>query len=119
MYNTGTAYFQVSDGILVVSGICVFSTASALFLFPSMYPYYLKALEVYRFERDDGIGKAYDLVIQGFVRYSFLAVFPVIIAVTVIYILVSNNTHVHIIILHSSSLSLSPLPFLSLHLCFL
>ena len=78
--------------------MCVFSTCSALFMFPAMYPYYLKALEVYRFERADGVGKAYDLVIQGFVRFSFLALFPMIIAVTVIYLLVSSNTSINIVL---------------------
>ena len=69
--------------------MCVFSTTSALFMFPAMYPYYIRALEVYKFERADSVGKAYDLVIQGFVRFAFLAVFPMIIAVTAIYLLVS------------------------------
>ena len=69
--------------------MCVFSTTSALLMFPAMYPYYTRALEVYKFERADGVGKAYDLVIQGFVRFAFLALFPMIFAVTAIYLLVS------------------------------
>ena len=87
----------------------MFSTASALFLFPSMYPYYLKALEVYRFERADGTGKAYDLVIQGFVRFNFLAVLPVIFAVSVIYLLVSNILALNYTF-HVSSHTSSPPP---------
>ena len=46
------------------------STARALFVFPAMYPYYQKALKVYRFEAADGIGRPFDLVIQGFIRFS-------------------------------------------------
>ena len=69
--------------------MCVFSTTSALFMFPAMYPYYTRALEVYKFEKADGVGKAYDLVIQGFVRFSSLTLFPMIFAVTAIYLLVS------------------------------
>ena len=89
--STGTSYFQVDKSLLVISGMCVFSTTSALFMFPAMYPYYTRALEVYKFERADGVGKAYDLVIQGFVRFAFLAFFPMIIAVTAIYLLVSSH----------------------------
>ena len=85
----GTNYFQIDKGLLIISGMCVFSTVSALFMFPAMYPYYTKALEVYRFERADGVGKAYDLVIQGFVRFAFLALFPMIFAVSAIYLLVN------------------------------
>ena len=85
----GTSYFQVDEGLLIISGMCVFSTTSALFMFPAMYPYYTRALEVYKFEKADGVGKAYDLVIQGFVHFSFLALFPMIFAVTAIYLLVS------------------------------
>ena len=96
----GTTYFQVNEGLLVISGMCVFSTTSALFMFPAMYPYYTRALEVYKFERADGVGKAYDLVIQGFVRFSFLALFPMIFAVSAIYLLVSYEL-----------LCLSPPPF--------
>ena len=80
----------MSEGLLVISGMCVFSSASGLFMFPAMYPYYLRALEVYRFERADGVGKAYDLVIQGFVRFAFLAFFPVVAATSVLYLLVCD-----------------------------
>lgn len=69
----------------------MFSTTSALFMFPAMYPYYLKALEVYHFERTDGIGKSFDIVIQGFVRFAFLALFPMIVAVAAIYLLVGDR----------------------------
>lgn len=85
---TGTSYFQVHAPLLVISGMCVFSTASALFMFPAMYPYYQRALEVYSFEKADGVGKAYDLVIQGFIRFTSITFFPLIIAVTVVYLFV-------------------------------
>lgn len=58
-------------------------------MFPAMYPYYQKALQVYAFEKADGVGQAYDLVIQGFIRFTSITFFPVIFAVTVIYLLVS------------------------------
>ena len=58
-------------------------------MFPAMYPYYQKALQVYGFEKADGVGQAYDLVIQGFIRFTSITFFPVIFAVTVIYFLVS------------------------------
>lgn len=57
-------------------------------MFPAMAPYYQRALEVYGFEKTDGVGQAYDLVIQGFIRFTSITLFPVIIAVTVIYLLV-------------------------------
>ena len=60
-------------------------------MFPAMYPYYRRALEVYKFEKADGVGQAYDLVIQGFIHYVFIALFPTIIAVTVIFLLVSKT----------------------------
>lgn len=71
--------------------MCVFSTASALFMFPAMYPYYQRALEVYGFEKADGVGRAYDLVIQGFIRFTSITFFPVIFAVTTIYLFVSQQ----------------------------
>ena len=58
-------------------------------MFPAMYPYYQKALQVYGFEKADGVGQAYDLVIQGFIRFTSITFFPVISAVTVVYFLVS------------------------------
>ena len=82
--------------------MCVFSTASALFMFPAMYLYYQRALDMYGFEKNDGIGLAYELVIQGFIRFASFAFFPVIAAVTVIYLLVScplslslSHAHTH------------------------
>ena len=85
----GTTYLQVNQAFLVVSGMCVFSTASALFMFPAMYLYYEPALAMYKFEKADGVGCAYEIVVQGFIRFASIAVFPVIVAVAVIYLLVS------------------------------
>ena len=79
----------MQEPLLVVAGMCVFSTASALFMFPAIYLYYQRALEVYVFEKADGVGYAHDVVIQGFVRFTSFAVLPVIIAATILYMLVS------------------------------
>ena len=86
---SGTTYLQVNQAFLVVSGMCVFSTASALFMFPAMYLYYQPALIMYKFERADGVGSAYELVVQGFIRFASIALIPVIVSVAVIYLLVS------------------------------
>lgn len=91
LHSAGTSYFQVHQALLVIAGMCVFSTASALFMFPAMYPYYQRALEVYGFEKADGVGRAYDLVIQGFIRFTSITFFPIIFAVTTIYLLVSQQ----------------------------
>ena len=64
-------------------------------MFPAMYPYYQKALLVYGFEKADGVGKAYDLVIQGFIRFASITFFPVVFAVSVIYLLVSLPVTTH------------------------
>ena len=85
----GTTYYQIEKSLLVVSGMCVFSTASALFMFPAMFLYYEPALQMYKFEKADGVGCAYDIVIQGFVRFASIALLPVIVSVAVIYLLVS------------------------------
>ena len=90
-FLSGTTYIQVNQAFLVVSGMCVFSTASALFMFPAMYLYYQRALDLYRFEKADGVGHiGFEIVIQGFIRFVSFALFPVVIAVTVIYFLVSS-----------------------------
>ena len=91
VYLIGTTYFQIGQAFLVVSGMCVFSTASALFMFPAMYLYYKPALEVYKFEKADGVGRPHDIVLQGFVRFMFIAFFPIVLSVTVIYLLVSSK----------------------------
>ena len=87
----GTVYFQTTTPFLVMSGFCVYSVASALFMFPALYTYFTRALEVYTFEYADGAGRAVDLVIQPFVRFTSMAFFPVIICAAVLYVLVSNR----------------------------
>ena len=79
----------MSKAVLVVSGMCVFSTASALFMFPALYIYYKPALDMYTFEKADGVGFAHDIVVQGFIRFASIALIPVFVAVSVIYLLVS------------------------------
>lgn len=87
----GTTYIQESAAYLVIVGFCVFSTASALFMFPVMWLYYQPALKMYSFEKADGIGQAYDIVIQGFIRFNYLSFFPVIFSTTLLYLLVSTK----------------------------
>ena len=81
----------MDEAVLIVSGMCVFSTASALFMFPAMYLYYKQALDMYMFEKADGVGSAYDIVLQGFIRFTSIALGPVVVAVSVIYLLVSHS----------------------------
>ena len=90
---TGTVYYQQQRAFLVISGMCVFSVASGLFVFPAIEPYYTPAIRVYRYEREDGVGRSGDLVIQGFVRYITLAFLPVILSSTLVYLLVSLWIH--------------------------
>ena len=86
----GTTYIQETAALLVIAGVCVFSTASALFMFPAMYLYYQPALNVYGFEKADGIGRAHDLVIQGFIRFQSISFLPVVFSTTLIYLLVGK-----------------------------
>lgn len=85
---TGTVYYQSYNPLLLMSGFCVYSVASALFMFPALYLYYQKALEVTAYERADGAGRSVDIVIQGFIRGITLGFFPVIICAAVLYLLV-------------------------------
>jgi hypothetical protein len=86
----GTVYFQQSNALLVMSGFCVYSVASALFMFPVLQNYYLKTLEVYGFEKADGAGRACDIVLQGFTRFVTMAIIPVIACALVLYLLLVN-----------------------------
>ena len=87
---TGTVYLQTNKPFLVMSGFCVYSVASALFMFPALYTFYIPALQIFTFEHADGAGRATDLVIQPFVRFISMAFFPVIICAGVLYVLVSR-----------------------------
>ena len=89
----GTVYFQTTTPFLVMSGFCVYSVASALFMFPALYTYFTRTLEIYAFEHADGAGRAIDLVIQPFVRFTSMAFFPVIICAGVLYLLVRQDLH--------------------------
>ena len=87
-FSPGTVYYQSYNPLLVMSGFCVYSVASALFMFPALYLYYQRALEVTHYERADGAGRSADIVIQGFIRGINQGVFPVIICAAVLYLLV-------------------------------
>ena len=91
LMHTGTTYIQVNQALLVVAGACAFSTASAFIMFPAMYYYYGQALEVYDYHRIDGVGHPHNIVLQGFIRFTSFAFFPVIISATMLYLLVSEE----------------------------
>ena len=82
----GSAYKQATEALLIISGFCVYSVASALFMFPIMFTYFQPTLKIYGQERADGAGYAIDLVFQGFVRFVSMAFIPVIICCAVLYI---------------------------------
>ena len=85
----GTVYIQQQQAFLIVAGMCVFSVASALYVFPTLELYYTPALRVYGYERADGVGRSQDLVFQGFIRYIAVAFIPVILSTGCLYLLVS------------------------------
>ena len=90
-YSAGTVYFQQTTPFLIVSGFCVYSVASALFMFPALYGSLYQALIIYTFERADSAGRSADVVIQSFVRFSSMALLPVILCAGLLYLLVRNT----------------------------
>ena len=46
--------------------------------------------QVYSYENADGIGKSFDLVLQGFTRFTAMATAPVVVCAVILYLLVSN-----------------------------
>ena len=82
----GSAYKQATEAILIISGFCVYSVASALFMFPIMFTYFQPTLKIYAQERADGAGHAIDLVFQGFIRFVSMAFIPVIICCAILYL---------------------------------
>ena len=84
----GSAYKQASEALLIISGFCVYSVASAIFMFPIMFTYFQPVLNIYAQERADGVGYAIDLVFQGFVRFVNMAFIPVILCCAILYLFV-------------------------------
>ena len=74
----------------MISGMCVFAVASGIFVFPAIEPYYRPAIQIYNYERADGVGRSQDLVFQGFIRYVTVAFIPVVGSTTLAYFLVSS-----------------------------
>ena len=87
--HVGTVYFQVKKPSLLFSGTFLYTYYSSFFIFPSIYLYYLSALEMYAYEKADGFGQSRDLVIQGFVRFVAISTVPLVTSVTLFYLLVS------------------------------
>jgi ABC-type multidrug transport system ATPase subunit len=83
----GTVYLSAANPFLIVSGFCVYSVASALFMFPAMHLSFSKALDLYTVEHLDGIGRSFDLVIQGFTRFVTLAFIPVVFCAGILYLM--------------------------------
>ena len=84
----GSAYKQASEALLIISGFCVYSVASALFMFPIMFTYYQPTLKIYAQERADGAGHAFDLLFHGFVRFVSWAFLPVVSCCAVLYLFI-------------------------------
>lgn len=100
IHYAGTTYIQENLAFLVIPGLCAFSTASSFIMFPAMYTYYRRALEVSDTLRVDGVGSPRIIILQGFIRFASLAFFPVIISVTALYLLVSKDLFKSVIDLH-------------------
>ena len=89
-YPSGTIYFQTLDPNLLITAFGLYSCADILFIYPTMYSMYTKALDIYKFERADNVGRATDLVIQPAVRYFYQGFIANILGVAILYMLVSS-----------------------------
>ena len=49
--------------------------------------------QVYKYEHADGIGRPWDIVIQGFIKAVFMSIIPVIICAGILYLMVN---HIHV-----------------------
>lgn len=103
--SAGTAYMQESTPYYVMLCFNVYSFASGLFMFPSLYAYFLRAVDIYKFEHADGAGQAGDLVIQPFVRFTSMVFFPLFICGGILYAMVTVQTILHTFHVNSFCLS--------------
>lgn len=81
-------YLQRTDPAQIVPAMAVFSCASGLYVFPAIELYYSPAIRLFGYEKANGIGRAQDLIVQGFVRYITIAFFPVLMSTSLMYLLV-------------------------------
>ena len=82
-------YIQQSNPYFIVPSMAIFSCASGLYVFPAIELYYTPAIRLYGYEKANGAGKAQDLILQGFIRYVTIAFFPILVSMSLLYILVS------------------------------
>ncbi|XP_062523405.1 uncharacterized protein LOC134198090 isoform X2 [Corticium candelabrum] len=84
----GLAYLQADTVFLIMSAFCIFSFASSIFMFPAVYTHLSKSLEIYQLEREDGIGKSFEVLLQTFMRYVAIAAGPLVLSAFILYIMV-------------------------------
>lgn len=72
--------------------MAIFCWASGLYVFPAIELYYTPAIKLFGYEKANGVGEARDIVLQGFIRYITIAFFPIVVSVSLLYLLVHFAT---------------------------
>jgi ABC-type multidrug transport system ATPase subunit len=88
----GLAYLQADSLLLIMAAFSVFSFSSSIFVFPPVYNYLSKALEVHDLERHHGIGRAIELLIQTFLHYVAISAIPLTICSIILYLMIMPSS---------------------------
>lgn len=91
LFLLGTVYFQRTNPAEIVAAMTIFSVSSGFFIFPAAELYYTPAIKLFGYEKANGVGSAHDLVIQGFIRYVTLGFFPIVVSLSMVYLLVMTT----------------------------
>lgn len=87
----GTVYIQTTDAANIVRAMAIFTWGSGLWIFPAIQVFYIPALKLFGYEKANRVGKARDVVIQGFIRYITIVFIPIVVSGSLLYLLVSHN----------------------------
>ena len=74
---------------MVMSVYCIISTSSAIFISSIIVGLMVQQLQIFVVECQDGVSKPVDMVLHVFMRVSAISVFPVILCVSITYLLIT------------------------------
>eukprot|EP00117_Sycon_ciliatum_P004852 scpid3776/ scgid4617/ ABC transporter G family member 22; White-brown complex homolog protein 23 len=86
-FSLGSAYFQVSEKLLLMSTFCIWSFAPSIFMFPAVHGHLSKMLEIFSLEKQDGIGSCWEVVIQTFLRLTMPCSLAIVLCTAILYMM--------------------------------
>ena len=99
--QTGSTYYKTQNPVQVMSVTCLLTCSSSLFMSSIVLSLLVEPLKLFHLEHSDRFSSSHEVILQVYLRMSFVSTLPLSICATLVYLLVyfQEDFRVYVIVL--------------------